>query len=69
MTQVQFDVDGMKCSGCESLIVSSLKDVDGVQEVNADHKTGQVTISFDAAVMPEEEIKQIIRAQGYTPQG
>lgn len=68
MTRLTFDVDGMKCGGCESLIVSSLEDVDGIQEVKADHKTGQVTISFDATVIQEEEIKQTIRAQGYNPQ-
>lgn len=39
-----FNVRGMKCKGCENRIKNAASDIDGVNKVLADYKTGMVTI-------------------------
>ena len=43
-------VKGMVCAGCENRIKNALKNLDGVKEVDADHKKGQVTVTADSKV-------------------
>ena len=66
MTQIVIDVEGMKCGGCESLIKAKLESIDGVHAANADHKSGQVQIQFDASLVQVDELKDIILTQGYS---
>lgn len=39
-----FNVRGMKCEGCENRIKNVASDIDGVNKVLADYKTGVVTV-------------------------
>ena len=39
-----FNVKEMKCEGCENRIKNVVYDIKGVNEVNADYKTGVVTV-------------------------
>ena len=65
MDKVSIDVDGMKCGGCESLIEEKLMSENGVSEAKADHKSGQVKVCFDTRLIAIDEVKELIRAQGY----
>ena len=40
-------VNNIHCNGCVNNIKNALKQVDGVQEVDADIETGTVTINFE----------------------
>ncbi|MFB6187824.1 MAG: heavy-metal-associated domain-containing protein [Halobacteriaceae archaeon] len=39
------EVPDMGCDGCENIIEKALNDVDGVEEVSADHNEELVTVS------------------------
>ena len=58
-----YKVSGMDCSGCSSSIVEAVKQVDGVQKVEADHKTGAVSVAFEDRFDDKrktDEIKDLI---------
>ncbi len=46
---VLLQVEGMTCTGCEERIGKVLGRLEGVREARADHRTGQVRVTFDAA--------------------
>ena len=62
---IEIHTSGMTCTGCESTIKNSVKKVDGVKEVNADHKSQLVKASYDPAKTNPEKIKEAIVAAGY----
>ncbi len=58
---VILNVDSMWAEGCEEYIADSLlDDIDGVQEVHADHEADFVTVDFDPAEASAEEIAAAI---------
>ena len=44
MKEISLKVNGMMCSGCENRVKNSLKTIEGINEVEADHTTGLVKI-------------------------
>ena len=44
MEETIIKVEGMMCEGCENRIQNSLKNIEGIKEVKANHKQGIVTI-------------------------
>ena len=44
MKETIINVKGMMCEGCENRIQNSLKSIENVQKVIANHKEGTVTI-------------------------
>jgi len=62
---IEIHTSGMTCTGCENTIKNSVKKVDGVKEVNADHKSQLVKASYDPAKTNPEKIKEAIVAAGY----
>ena len=44
MKETQFKVNGMVCEGCENRVKIALSTLDGVEGVDASHKTGIVTV-------------------------
>jgi copper chaperone len=65
MEQVNFSVSGMSCTGCEKRIERSLKDLDGVRHVNADHQAGAVTVMLDEGQTDEAAVRGRIEQVGY----
>lgn len=63
---VEFDVDGMTCTGCEKTIEGGVKALDGIQEVQADHKAGRTVVKFDKTALTKAEISKVINGSGYT---
>lgn len=57
-------VEGMSCTGCEQRIGNTLRRVDGVREVTADHTTGRVDVRVDQSVAPATLASRIAKA-GY----
>ena len=62
---MELSVSGMTCTGCENTIKNGLKQVDGVVEVEASHKTNKVTIKVEKDKVSREEIAQQIETIGY----
>ena len=45
VTDVVFEASGIHCQSCERTIRTLLDEVDGVERVSADHRTGRVAVS------------------------
>lgn len=63
MERYELTVEGMACSGCETTVTTAIERVSGVHRVEADHETGDVTITADAET--RAEVEQAIYDAGY----
>lgn len=68
MEQVNLSVSGMSCTGCENRVERTLRDLDGVRHVNADHQAGAVTVMLDEAQVDEATVRSRIEHAGYQVQ-
>ena len=62
MKEVIINVRGMVCNGCENRIKNALKTIEGVENVNANHNTGIVSITLNNEIKEnvlEEKIEDI----------
>ena len=59
MIEKNIKVSGMSCTGCENRIQNSLKTIPGVIEVNADHVTGNVSITSAMDISEDVIISKI----------
>lgn len=64
MKEITLKVTGMMCGGCENRVKSAVGNIDGVENVTADHTTGKVVITSNDNVT-EEVIKEAIEDIGY----
>lgn len=64
MKEINLQVEGMHCEGCENRIKNSLSTIDGIDEVVANHNDGTVTIKTNKEV-DLEKIKEIIDDLGF----
>lgn len=64
MKEMIINVQGMMCNGCENRVINVLKNIEGVENVLADHTSGKVTITSNKEVS-KEVIKEKIEDLGY----
>ena len=64
MKETNLIVNGMMCGGCENRVKNAIKNIEGVENVTADHNTGKVTVISDNEVS-EEIIKEALEDIGY----
>ena len=50
MNEVILNVKGMMCEGCENRVKNVVKNIEGVSEVTANHKTGEVKVVLNKDV-------------------
>ncbi len=50
MKELEIKVKGMVCEGCENRVKNALSTIDGVSNVEANHKTGIVTVKLNKEV-------------------
>lgn len=55
----------MHCGGCENTVKFALRQVPGVQDVEASHKTQLIKLSFDSQCADLERIQQELDWIGY----
>lgn len=58
-------VEGMTCMGCEQRVGTALRRVDGVRDVDADHRTGQVQVRFAPNTTGPDAVVERITLAGY----
>lgn len=63
MKEIIINVEGMMCEGCENRIQNALKNIEGIEDVIANHKDGTVTII--AENIDIEKIKEMIEDIGF----
>lgn len=58
MNELKLKVNGMMCEGCENRIKNALSTLEGVEKVEANHKTGEVKVicnkQIDMSVIAEK---------------
>ena len=64
MKETTLIVNGMMCGGCENRVKNAIKNIEGVENVTADHNTGKVIVISDNEVS-EEIIKEALEDIGY----
>ena len=65
MANINLNVEGITCGGCEKSIRNALLEQTGVSEVTASHETGVVAIDFDENAIQEQQLKQAIEDAGF----
>lgn len=64
LKELTFKVEGMMCGGCENRVQNTLKTIDGIELVKADHVTGTVTVTLSKDI-DKSTIKDKIEDIGY----
>lgn len=64
MKEIIIKVEGMVCNGCENRVQNALKNIEGVENVVADHTTGTVTITARNEIS-ENTLKEKIEDIGF----
>lgn len=64
--QLEVDVSGMSCGGCEERIRAALGRLDGVRRSSADHRSGRVRVAYDPAAVTARAVRERITDLGYT---
>ncbi len=67
MSRVEIPVEGMSCGGCERTVATALQGLEGVTDVQADHRADRVRVSFDPAQVDEQRLRAQIEEAGYHP--
>lgn len=67
MTTLIFNVENIKCGGCENTIRKGLSSIAGVSEVQIDRDQQRITLLADAA--QRSAIADQLRGMGYPEQG
>lgn len=63
MKEFIIKVEGMACEGCEKRIQNALKNMEGIENVVANHKEGTVTITAENIVL--DKVKEKIEDIGF----
>ncbi|WP_033219794.1 heavy-metal-associated domain-containing protein [Kitasatospora phosalacinea] len=63
-TTAVFTVEGMSCGHCERTVTAGLTALNGVTNVIADAKSGQVTVE-SAAPLQDEQIRSAVTDAGF----
>ena len=64
MKETIINVKGMVCGGCENRVKNAIKNIEGVENVTADHNTGKVIVISNNEVS-EKIIKETLEDIGY----
>ncbi len=68
MKELEMKVDGMSCGGCEKRIEKVVKDISGVDKVEADYKKGTVKVKGSDSV-DKRDVQRKIEDIGYKVKG
>lgn len=65
LQSASFTAASMHCTGCESSIESSVRNLEGVQDVKASFDTKQIEVTFSGDKVTRKEIADAITASGF----
>lgn len=64
MKELIIKVEGMVCNGCENRVQNVIKQIEGVEDVVANHKDGTVTIKSNHEIS-KEIVKEKVEDIGF----
>lgn len=62
-----YTVEDIHCRGCETTIRTLVGDVAGVRQVDPDHRTNQVVVTYDEVQVDEITIREALANAGFLP--
>ena len=65
MKKIDFQITGMHCASCATLINRSLSKEEGVKEANVNYATAKASVVFDDTKLSEKELIELIKRRGY----
>lgn len=65
MKKLVIPVSGLHCKACEILTEDRLQEIEGIEKVKVNHKTGLAEISYEGREPKIEEIKMALEETGY----
>ena len=65
MSTQTYTVTGMTCGHCVSSVTEEVSELAGVSDVQVDLATGQLTVTADEAVTPDQ-VKAAVEEAGYS---
>lgn len=63
---LEFKIEGMTCNGCEQTIENAVKNLAGIESVNASHIDGNAIVLVDVTKLDTTLIKNKIDEVGYS---
>ncbi len=64
--QINFDIKGMTCTGCEEHVKHAALELPGVLKATSNYKNGTASIVYDNSKTTQEEVIKAVDATGYT---
>ncbi len=65
MKKVKFDIQGMTCSSCQSHVERAVKKLEGVQNVNVNLLSNNMTLEYNQEVLDTNKIINAVVDAGY----
>jgi mercuric ion transport protein len=65
ISEVEYNIKGMTCSGCEAHIESEVNKLKGIILVKANHEKGNTFVKYDKTKVANNEIKDAVKKTGY----
>lgn len=65
MTSKTLNVQGMSCDHCKMAVIRAVSALKAVSDVQVSLRDGTVSVSYDEALLPLEEIRKTIAGEGY----
>jgi copper chaperone CopZ len=65
MKNIEIKIKGMHCKSCSMLIGDTLKDVEGVKDVDVSLEKNAAKVSFDEKLVKPEKLLDAIKKEGY----
>lgn len=66
MNSITFQIDGMHCGSCETLIKDELAEIQGITDIQVNYKTGKGMLKLDSQKSNTTDIIAAISNAGYT---
>lgn len=63
---VEFEINGMTCTGCEQHVNYEVNQLPGIIETQISYEGANAFVKFDDALVSEEKITEAINSTGYT---
>lgn len=62
---VEFQIEGMTCSGCEEHVTNAARELEGVDDVRTSYEKGNAIVKYDPEIVGKDQIVQAINKTGY----
>ena len=65
MKKENFDIQGMTCSSCSAHVEKAVKKLEGIQEVNVNLLSNNMTVRYNEDIIKNDEIIKAVKEEGY----